>query len=190
MVPNVLCLLLSALPPVVAPPQESAPRPATFFVVRHAERPGKADEITEAGRERAKLLSRFMQTQRVKAVYSTDTNRTVSTATPTAAAAGLKVIRYQETASGRYRPIPTKEWLEQLARRHAGQSVLIVGHSNTVVPIVNGLGGRMRYTVSENEYHSMFIVSVDQQGAQAVRVNFGKVPEKTQEEQPQPGAGR
>ena len=45
-----------------------------------------------------------------------------------------------------------------LSRNHAGESVLIVGHSNTVVPIVRALGGVTDFKYGHDHYHSIFVV--------------------------------
>lgn len=163
-------LLAACLAPSAPPAEEQQPAPATFFIVRHAERPGRADALSEAGKKRAVALRDFMVKQRVKAVYSTQTKRTMGTAEPTAKAIGVKVQAYKPL------PTPPKEWFAAMAKKHAGQSVLIVGHSNTVVPFTNGFGANMKYKFTEDEYHLLFIVSAQNGSAQAVRINYGDVP--------------
>jgi len=159
-----ILLLLSASPDAI---QQSA-KPTTFFIVRHADRDGASDALTAAGHKRAKALRDFMKLQEVRAVYSTKTNRTMDTATPTAKAAHRDVLTYGAN------PLPGRVWFQDLARKHAGEAVLMVGHSNTVVPFVQGFGAKMNYQIDHDEYHSMFIVSVQPDGsAQAVRINYG-----------------
>ena len=149
-------------------PLQQNTKPATFFIVRHAERDGSADALTDIGRKRADALRDFMKLQEVRAVYSTQTKRTMDTATPTAKAAHRDVLTYGAS------PMPGKIWFQDLAKKHAGEAVLIVGHSNTIVPFARGFGAKMEYEVGHNEYQSMFIVSVQPDGsAQAVRINYG-----------------
>ncbi|MCB9880991.1 MAG: histidine phosphatase family protein [Planctomycetes bacterium] len=167
---------------------ESRTAPATFFLVRHADRDGKKDALTEDGNRRAEALRDFLLKQRVRAIYSTDTKRTMGTAQPTAAAAKLEIISYRPL------PTPPKEWFAAIAKKHAGESVLIVGHSNTVVPFVRALGGKTDFEFTEDDYHPMFIVSSDGNEGQAVRINYGEVPaERTPEKRetrPEEPAGR
>lgn len=159
-----ILLLVSTNPAGV---QENA-RPTTFFIVRHANRDGAADALNKAGIRRANALRDFMKLQEVRAVYSTQTKRTMDTATPTAKAAHREVKTYGAN------PIPDKVWFQQLAKKHQGEAVLMVGHSNTIVPFVRGFGAKMNFEVDHNDYHSMFIVSVQPDGsAQAVRINYG-----------------
>ena len=153
--------------PAVAPLEEQKPLVTTIFVVRHAEKTPE-QLISPIGEQRAKALAAFMALQNVGGVYSTDTQRTRKTAEPTANAANVKVQKYK--------PEPGRTWCADVAKKHAGQSVLIVGHSNTVVPIVNNFGAKMTHKIDHDEYHSLFIVRVVGKDAQAVRVNFGKVP--------------
>lgn len=171
-----LVAILSCLALSGSASAQDSDKTTTFFIVRHADRAGSEDALTDAGRKRAIDLRDFMVRQNIKAVYSTNTQRTMLTAKPTAQQTGLPITRYEDLGNGRYRPIPTRKWYESLIKKHRGQSVLIVGHSNTIVPIANGLGGEIRHKVSEHEYHSMFIVAVSDGPAQVVRINYGKVP--------------
>ncbi len=174
-----------------SPPAADAPqRRALFLVVRHADRQGSDDALTDAGHQRAKLLRDFAVRQDVTAVYSTDTRRTRDTAAPTAAAIGADIKLYERQENGKFDPMPSPGWLRQLAQEHAGQTVLIVGHSNTVVPIVRGLGGRLEYTVGHNEYDSMFLVSVAADTADVVRIKFGpRTPGEADTKTPLPKPG-
>lgn len=158
-------------------PDDASPQvgPTTFFVVRHAERLGKEDKLNEAGVKRALVLRDLMASQRIKAVYSSKTKRTENTVKPVADAAKLKILSYDPL------PHPKPEWFKSLVRKHQGQSVLIVGHSNTVIPFVNSLGGKFKKkTLDHDEYHRLYIVQVFADGkTQVVRINFGAIPKGT-----------
>lgn len=159
-----IVLLVASAPEALQQP----PRPTTFFIVRHADRDGASDALSSAGRRRAAALRDFMKLQEVRAVYSTKTRRTMDTATPTAKAAHRDVLTYGAN------PLPDRVWFQQLAKQHQGESVLIVGHSNTVVEFVHGFGARMEYKIDHSDYRSMFVVCVQPDGsAQAVRINYG-----------------
>jgi broad specificity phosphatase PhoE len=136
----------------------------TFYVVRHADRDGSNDSLTEAGIARAKQLAILMKTFRVEAIYSTDTERTQNTAKPTAEALDLDVTSYGDL---------TDDWFQKLKTDHAGQAVLIVGHSNTSGQIVNGLGGAGDFSLEEDEYENLFIVTTKPDGATAIKIDFG-----------------
>lgn len=139
-------------------------QPTTFYIVRHAERAATGDALTKAGVQRAEELATLMKSLRVSAVYSTDTQRTQSTAKPTAKAMELTVNSYGEL---------NEAWFEELKDRHQGQAVLIVGHSNTSGMIVNGLGGKGDFSLQEDEYDNLFVLTVSDDEARAIKVKFG-----------------
>lgn len=163
--PAIVPLLLTVS--AVFATEEQKPLPTTFFIVRHAEKDAQ-ENLNQVGKDRAKALQRFLANQNIKAIYSTDFARTRDTAKPTADVAKVTVQKYE--------PNPKKAWFEKLRTKHPGQNVLIVGHSNTVVPIVNGLGAKLKYKVGYDEYHNLFIVRVQGGIGQAVRINYGAVP--------------
>ncbi len=136
----------------------------TFYIVRHADRDGVNDALTEAGKKRAEELAALMKILRVNAIYSTDTQRTQSTAKPTADALGLSIDSYDELSS---------TWFDDLKSNHQGKVVLIVGHSNTSGMIANGLGGEGDFTLGEDEYDNLFIVNVSENGTHAMRIRYG-----------------
>src|SRR5688572_30485411 len=99
----------------------------TVFFVRHAE-PGGAPPgdpgLSETGRVLAELLARMLSSADIGSVLTSTAARTVQTAAPTAAAAGVTPEQIPTVDA-------TVRGLRQLSR-----SALVVGHSNTVGPIV------------------------------------------------------
>ena len=160
----VICFVVVAAPLAAqeAPPKSET---TTWLVVRHADRDGGNDELTEQGKKRAKKLKKIAKSFRVNAIYSTNTNRTKSTAKPTASKLGLEINDY-----GRF----NSEWFDQMKAKHNGDVILIVGHSNTVGPLVNGLGGEGDFSVEENEFDSLFVVTSDSKTTVALRLKFGQ----------------
>lgn len=139
-------------------------QPTTFYIVRHAERAGTEDALTEAGIQRAQELATLMKSLRISAIYSTETHRTQSTAKPSAEALELNVDSYGEL---------NESWFEQLKEKHEGQNVLIVGHSNTSGMIVKGLGGEGDFSIDENEYDNLFVVTISEGNPKAIRIRWG-----------------
>ena len=136
----------------------------TWYVVRHADRDGSQDALTQAGVKRSERLADVMDVLGVTDIYSTDTWRTRETAQPTATRLSLPVNLYGELS---------ESWFEALKKKHAGDVVLLVGHSNTVDRLVAGLGGKGDFSVADDEYDSLFIVSTEGRSARALRVHFG-----------------
>lgn len=145
-----LCALALAIPTLAGRPCERAS--TTILIVRHADRAGQSDSLSAAGDARAQELARVLATANVRAIYHSDTKRTRDTAAPLAAALELEPVQY-----------PAKEitaLIERILRDHAGETVLVVGHSNTVPMIVAAAGGPAIPEIDEKEFDGLFIVTM------------------------------
>lgn len=125
------------------------PTEVTWLIVRHADRDGNHDALTEAGHERARHLAALAQVLRVSAIYSTDFQRTRATAQPTADAANLKIQSYEQA---------TAAWFKEVRQANPSGVVLIVAHSNTVGTIVNELTGVEPFEIDHAQYDLLYIV--------------------------------
>lgn len=128
--------------------------PATLYLVRHAE---KADDgtddppLTDAGTARAQHLAAMLADAGIDAVYATRYRRNQETAAPLAEALGVPVTTYAAQGAA---------LADTLRARHAGQDVLVVGHSNTVPQLLDALVGADAYDdLSEQEYDALFVVT-------------------------------
>jgi len=150
-----LASVLSFVGAKPAPEGEPAP-PTTYVLVRHTERADndpRDPDLSEAGLERADRLAHMLSSIPISAVYSTDYARTRQTAAPLASLAKLEIETYD--------PRSPAESLASIAREHAGEGVLIVGHSNTIPDLVRRLGGEAPMPEFEHdEYDNVFIVTV------------------------------
>lgn len=144
--------------------EPSSKQTTTFLVVRHAERAGNLDQLTPEGEQRSQVLAAIGSALRVQAIYSTNTKRTKGTAQPLATLAGSEIEIY-----GRL----SKAWLESLKERHAGQCVLVVGHSNTAGVIAGLLAGEKPFTIDHDEYDSLFVVQISGEKTQCLRLRYG-----------------
>lgn len=130
------------------------------FVVRHAEKASDANEasvpLSAAGTARAQKLAAMLKDAGVTAIYSTDTVRTKTTAEPLAAARNLAIQTYDfATVGGKPDLSPLAE---KLRREHARDVVLVVGHSNTIGPLLSALGCRESVSIAGDEYDNLFVV--------------------------------
>ncbi len=133
----------------------------SVFVVRHAEKTVETSNpsLSEKGVIRAKVLAEMLSKSNLEAVYSTPFKRTEQTVAPLASALNLSVQNY---------PAGGGEALaEQL--KQAGQSALVVGHSNTVPAIVRALGIEVE-NLTEKDYGDLFIVQFHNGQAQLIRL--------------------
>ena len=129
--------------------------PAQVLLVRHAEKasaPAGDPALSEAGRQRAEALKTALRAAAVDAVLTTPYRRTRETAAPLAAARGLEPI-----------VVPTEgdhiaAVLARLRQLPAGSTALVVGHSNTLAPLIRELGGPSLPDLSECEFDRLFVL--------------------------------
>lgn len=155
-----LCCLALAL----ALPVQAAPGETVVFVVRHAE---KADDhprdpgLSAVGTHRAQAIADMLQAESLQAVYATPYRRTQLTAAPTAAAKGLSITVRPAGESA-------ASLAQVLRTRHAGQRVLVVGHSNTVPALVEALAGQPIEAIPEHQYDRFLVIRL--QGKQILEL--------------------
>jgi broad specificity phosphatase PhoE len=146
--------------------------PTVVFVVRHAEKaaaPADDPPLTEAGVERAKALAAALADAGVQAVISTPLVRTRETARPAAEARGLAVETVPLAAT-----VAAHAAAVALAvRKHAGQAVLVVGHSNTVAAIIAALGGPRMSDLCDTQYSNLFTLVLDGASVRLIRATYG-----------------
>jgi len=151
-------------------PAAAQGRATTVYVVRHAEKdltPGLADPpLTAAGQARAQALPAALgRRARPAALFTTDTRRTRATLAPLAAATGLVPQVYDA-------PVALAARVRQ---EFAGRTVVVVGHSNTLLPLVAALGAPPPVAaIGDAEYDHLFVVRVPARGpATVARRRYG-----------------
>lgn len=122
------------------------------LVVRHAERlDDSADSpLSAAGEERASRLATLLRDAGVTAIFATEWRRTQQTAAPLAARLGIEV---SQTPSRDVAAL-----VERLRSRHADDTVLVVGHSDTVPQILTSLGSALSLSIARDEYDNLLVV--------------------------------
>lgn len=135
-----------------------------MIVVRHAEKVVSDDPdppLTELGHARAAALIEVAREAGVTAIYSTPFKRTQNTAAPLADALGVSITTFPVEGGAEQHAAALGE---DVLKNHAGESVLIVGHSNTVPEIVRALGGSAMESMTESEYDHLLIVIIPEEG--------------------------
>ena len=175
-------LVLSLAVPPAAGQSMSSRQPAgstTVVVVRHAEK--AADDprdptLSPAGQTRAQALAAALEDAGVTALYSTQFRRTRATAEPLAQRVGVPVTeRAVESAS---MTSYARELAQEVLGKHRGETVLIVGHSNTVPAVVSALTGRSVVPLREEDYDRMFVVVIPPTGpARLLKATYGATAE-------------
>jgi broad specificity phosphatase PhoE len=131
------------------------------IVVRHAEKSiddPKDPSLSEQGNIRAVKLASVLKDANLKAVYTTQYKRTQQTAQASATQAGLslKVRNANKENAKTYVP----DLLKEIRKKHRGETVLIVGHSNTVPEIVKHITGQDIAPIGENEFDRIYIITL------------------------------
>lgn len=147
---------------------QAAAQATTVVIVRHAE---KADDsadplLSAAGTARAAALAKALEHANVRAVLTTQFQRTILTGKPLADALGLEVT---QVPAGN----PMRAHLDAIAAKvaeHAGGTVLVVGHSNTVPLIVQALGGPDIGTIADSEYDNLMMLVIERGDTTRVRL--------------------
>lgn len=142
----------------------------TVILVRHAEKniePNNPDpDLSPAGQARARELVRVLGVAGVNAIYGTQYKRTQQTAKPLADSLGLPVNVIDAKK--------TQDLVNSIRTANRGQTILVVGHSNSVPEIIAGLGGGSVPEVPDSDYDNMFIVEIYKSGsAKVTRIKYG-----------------
>ena len=150
----------------------NAGQPALVLLVRHAEKakePADDPPLTSSGTQRAKDLAAALHDAGVTAIITTQLRRTRDTAQPLADALGLKaeVVPVDDDEDTHAAAVAAA------VRRHAGEVVLVVGHSNTVPKIIAALGGPRMPEICETLFANLFVLAPDADGARLVRSLYG-----------------
>ena len=152
---NWFLFLLVGLLPLLAAAPAAAPPPTVIYLVRHAEKSVTPNDpaLTPAGEARAQTLSKKLVGKRPAALFTTDTRRTRATLAPLAQATGLTPQVYDAAAPDAF--------AIRLYKEYAGRTVVVVGHSNTLLPLLAALGVTPSMTeIPENQYDNLFRVTL------------------------------
>ncbi len=147
-----------------APAPEALPNyrgETTVYVVRHAEKAppvnGNSDvDLSSRGYARADSLAAQLREAGIDVVITTQLRRTQLTGKPLADMRRITPIVIPVSSS----VAAHAESVAVAVRRFPGSRVLVVGHSNTVGPIVAALGGQKIGDLCDSEYSNLFILTL------------------------------
>jgi phosphohistidine phosphatase SixA len=126
----------------------------TVYLVRHAEKVDESDstDLSPAGKQRALALADTLASRGIDSIFTTPYRRTRQTAEPLAQRLGMQ--------SRDYAPKPTGAIVNRV-NQIRGKTVLVVGHSNTVLEIARGLGAKPRLpTIEAGDFDNLFVVRI------------------------------
>lgn len=129
----------------------------TIWVVRHAEKattPANDPDLTPEGRARAAALAKQLKRQKIAAVFTTSYKRAAETGEPTLKKSRLPALQT-------YNPSDLPAFAKQVLQEYAGKSVLVVGHSNTVIPTLQAFGATKPFdTLDDEDYDQLFKITI------------------------------
>jgi broad specificity phosphatase PhoE len=124
----------------------------TVYVVRHAETPPTSPDpsLSDQGRERARQLATTLADAGIEVIFTTELARTRQTAEPLAQTLDVPI-----TVRDAGRALA-----DEIRATHAGQAVLVVGHSNTVPQVVEALSGKTIAPIGHDEHDRLYVVTL------------------------------
>jgi phosphohistidine phosphatase SixA len=136
------------------------------FVIRHADRkPEPDDDLTPAGIVRARLLARMLAESGVRTVFCSSAERARKTIQPLKDLLGdrLEIV----TASIRS-TTHVQQIVDGVKALPENAVAAVIGHSDTVGPIIEGLSGRTIDQIASHEFDKLFVLSIASAGVSTV----------------------
>lgn len=139
------------------------------YLVRHAEKsssPANDPHLTAGGGERAAELAKLLGSKKIEVIYSTNTNRTRETAAPLSEKLGLSIQYYAPDTTAKI-----ANWALMQKK-----NTLIVGHSNTLLPVIKALGLKASMKeIPDSEYDNLFIIYRKKGEVKLVESKYGRL---------------
>ena len=142
------------------------------WIVRHAEKDKsnpqeKNPDLSDEGKIRAKDLVEYLKKVKFDGVFSTPYKRTHQTVDSLAKINNLVVKDYNPTDS--------KKLVDEIKKDFLGKKVMIVGHSNTVLELIEAFGGkRPKPELTDDDYDYIFHLIVRKDKASVKMSEYGK----------------
>jgi len=157
---NALRALAAFVLTAIALPVAAQPPASTLVIlVRHAEKaklPADDPDLSPAGKARAAALVAALESSGVDVVITTEFLRTRETARPLASVRHLQpiVVQSSDDTAAHAGAVAAE------IARHAGHTILVVGHSNTVPAIVTALGGPSLPEICDDRFATLFVLNL------------------------------
>jgi phosphohistidine phosphatase SixA len=167
--PVLLLAVLSLLQPTIATVEvkaQAASEITTVFLVRHAEKaaaPREDPPLTEEGVQRSRGLARLLGQAGIKAIYTSQYLRAKQTANQLAVQLGITPTVLPISASQSNPREVSKDSIKMIVDniyQHAGESVLVIGHSNSVPEVIRALKVDVIPVIDEQKFDDLFIVTI------------------------------
>jgi phosphohistidine phosphatase SixA len=128
------------------------------FALRHADRTATGDDLSPAGRKRALLLARMLAESGVSVVFRSDAVRAAHTVEPLKQKLGNALIVKEVGFEGPNGVASHIAKVVDFVKAQPAAVVAVVSHSNTVGPILQGLGAGPVAPIGDNEFDKLFVL--------------------------------
>ena len=150
----------------------SATTTTVVVLARHAEKDISSIQdppLSAEGEQRAARLAQMFGcgkgAGKIDAIYVSDARRAQQTAAPLAERLGKKVIVIPAA--------DTKGLVSRVTHEHNGDTVLVIGHSNTVPELIHELGDIDVPPIGDDEYDTLYVLSIPSFGhASLLRMEY------------------
>jgi phosphohistidine phosphatase SixA len=151
--------------------------PALIVLIRHAEKASQPNDdppLTAAGTQRAQHLATILRDTKLSGIITTQYLRVRSTAQPTATALELtpEILPVKDVYNSAEIDAHLKALVGVLPK-HAGGSVLVVGHGNMLPQIIAALGGPRLPRICDPIYDHLFVLAPASEKMQFVSARYG-----------------
>jgi phosphohistidine phosphatase SixA len=146
-----------------------------IFLLRHADKQPGADDLSPAGVERAQLLARMLGESGISVAYCSDAARTRRTLDPLEKKLhGALVVKEVPTEDPDGIKRHVKAVIAAVNALPADAVAAVVGHTNTIPEIIEGLGGGGGRKIGEQEFDKLFVLFIDPAGsASLLELRYG-----------------
>jgi 2,3-bisphosphoglycerate-dependent phosphoglycerate mutase len=145
----------------------SGGEPTIIYLVRHAEKvttdPDNQDpDLSPEGYQRAEDLRKRLAGEQLSAAFVTPYQRTRLTVQPLASEKNITLHTYQ--------PHVYQALVDTIRQHCVGQTVVVVGHSNSVLEIIEAFGAkRPLKTLTDQDYDYLFRIVLPRRGKPSVK---------------------
>ena len=153
-------------------------RETTIYIVRHGEKessdPKNQDpDLSKEGRERAEALALILKGEKIDAAFATKYKRTNQTITPAAKNSEIPIQLYVAN--------DFQGLADLIKTKYSKRKVLIAGHSNTVLELVEAFGAKRPVpALTEEDYDFLFEIKIERLGKVVLNTRrYGKEHHKT-----------
>lgn len=141
----------------------------TVYLVRHAEKDlsdtSSNPPLSRDGFARAQTLKDMLANERIEAIFTTFYRRNMQTLQPLAQHKNLEMRSYE---ADEWQPM-----VEFIKENMKGFKVVICGHSNNLLPMIEGFGGNPPIdSIGENVYDKIFKVIIKPNETQVEMIEY------------------